>query len=143
MGIIKEHEGCGNVLVVPRVFIALTGDTDSALLLSQLLYWTGKSTTGDDWVYKSMAVWREELGLSRCRLESARRRLRNMGVLEESCHLAQNKRVLHLRLRRAGLLEMMETFYSSGLDRVSNCANPAHRSIENPHSETPKTSNPK
>ena len=142
MGIIKEREGHENVLVVPRVFIALTGDTDSALLLSQLLYWTGKSTTGDDWVYKSMALWQEELGLSRCRLETARRRLRNLEVLEESFHLAQNRRVLHLRLRRAVLLQMMEAFYSSKVDLSSTRRDSAGRSGEALRAETRETSVP-
>ncbi len=103
LGIIRERRGYDDLLTVPRAFIELTGDTDSALLLSQLLYWTERAASPQGWVYKSRDDWRLELGLNRYRLDRARRRLRDLGVLEEAHHLVGSRRILHLRPRCSDL----------------------------------------
>ncbi len=103
MHVIREQEGWDNVLVVPRSFIALTGDTDAALLLSQLLYWAERTSHSHGWVYKSRDEWGRELGFTRYRLDRARERLRKAGLIEEEHHLVNARRVLHLRPVRENL----------------------------------------
>ncbi len=65
-----------------RIFVDLAGSVTAALFLSQALYWTGKGASDDEF-YKTMEEWQEETGLSRSEQESARRTLRQIGVLEE------------------------------------------------------------
>lgn len=56
-----------------------------ALFLSQALYWTkGKSAAGrDGWFYKTRDEWQAETCLTRYEQETARKRLRALGVIEE------------------------------------------------------------
>jgi len=110
LSIIRERRGYDELLTVPRAFIELTGDTDSALLLSQLLYWTERAANPQGWVYKSRDDWRLELGLNRYRLDRARRRLRELGILEEAHHLVASRRILHLRVRRIELCGILRGF---------------------------------
>lgn len=65
-----------------RVFVPLGGVT-GALFLSQLLYWSDRGSEGNGWIYKTQAEWTDETGLSRREQETARRQLREAGVIEE------------------------------------------------------------
>ena len=66
-----------------RVEYARTfGSVTAALFLSQLCYWSGRGRD-PEWVYKTRTEWQEETGLSRREQETARRILRDAGVIEE------------------------------------------------------------
>jgi hypothetical protein len=67
-----------------RCFVDLTGSVTAALFLSQAVdwqHWLPKEAGG--WWHKTREDWTEETGLSRREQESARRKLRQLGVLEE------------------------------------------------------------
>lgn len=66
-----------------RCFVTLTGSVTAALMLSQAMYWQKRTQDPEGWWWKTMEDWTEETGLSRKEQESARRRLRNAGLLEE------------------------------------------------------------
>lgn len=66
-----------------RLFVEFTGSITAALMLSQAVYWSKRTSDPEHWFYKSQAEWAEETGLSRAEQETARRRLRQVGVLEE------------------------------------------------------------
>lgn len=51
-------------------FVKITGSVNSALFLSQLLYWFGKGKW-DNWVYKTIKECEKETGLSRKQQEKA------------------------------------------------------------------------
>lgn len=65
-----------------RVFVKLGTGCTGAILLSQALYWSNR-TNQDGWFYKTQADWEEETGLTRYEQESARKKLKSLGVLEE------------------------------------------------------------
>jgi len=103
LGILKECEGHMRLVSIPTAFIELTGDVASAGLLSQLLYWTSRTTNAEGWVYKSHAEWKRELGLGRCAVDRARRRLSELGVLQQTCRMANGRRTMHFRIDLAAL----------------------------------------
>jgi len=78
--------GRGCVAFYPRL-ADLTGSVTAALLLGQCLYWTRSVTRQqpqrNGWFWKTAAEWQRETGLSRREQDSARRRLRALGLLEE------------------------------------------------------------
>lgn len=78
--LIKQFAGQANTLVIPRVFIDLTGDHLAALLLSQILYWSDKTANPDGWFYKTADEWHEELGLSNFQVKRAAALLSQFGV---------------------------------------------------------------
>jgi hypothetical protein len=81
--------------------VPMLGGPDEALFVSQLLYWDGKGSAPARWIYKTQAEWKHEIGLSRHRLRRARRRLKELGVLEE--RLAGMPRRLYYRLDLSAL----------------------------------------
>jgi hypothetical protein len=77
---IKQFTGQANTLVIPRVFIDFTGDHLAAMLLSQILYWSDRTSDPDGWFYKTADEWDEEIGLSNFQIKRATAILKAMGV---------------------------------------------------------------
>ena len=81
-----ELLGPGCVAFYPRL-ADLTGSVTAALLLGQCLYWTRsvlrQQPQRDGWFWKTAAEWRRETGLSRREQDTARCRLRALGLLQE------------------------------------------------------------
>jgi hypothetical protein len=66
-----------------RIFREISGSTVAAVLLSQAWYWKDRCSEQDGWFYKTGEQWRQETGLSRKEQETARKKLRYAGFLEE------------------------------------------------------------
>jgi len=80
-----------------RVFVELTGSVAAALMLSQAVYWSKRTSDAGGWFYKTRDDWEQETGLTRREQETARKALRKADVWDE-------KRVgvpaqLHYRLK--------------------------------------------
>lgn len=66
-----------------RAFVGIGCGITGAVMLSQAVYWSERSSSKDGWFYKTQADWEEETGLTRYEQESARKKLKSLGVLEE------------------------------------------------------------
>ena len=73
----------GKVIAFHVEYVHLTGSVTAALFLSQLVYWQGKGADGDGWIYKTAKEWTEETGLSRKEQGGARKKLIELGLIEE------------------------------------------------------------
>ena len=97
--------GRGCVAFYPRL-ADLTGSVTAALLLGQCLYWTRsvlrRQPERDGWFWKTSAEWQRETGLSRREQDSARRRLRTLGLLDEERRGMPAKRWFCLDLAALG-----------------------------------------
>lgn len=66
-----------------RTFVRLGCGITGALMLSQAVYWSKRTKSADAWFFKTQEEWEEETGLTRREQETARKKLRALGVLEE------------------------------------------------------------
>ena len=94
-----------------RLGIGITG----ALFLSQLVYWSKR--TKDGWFYKTADEWEEETGMSRKEQETARKRLREAGILSEKKQGIPAK--LYFMLNENKLIELMDALFSDEVKQVS------------------------
>lgn len=67
-----------------RPFVYLTKSINAALFLSQAVYWSKRTSDADGWFYKKQAEWEDETGLTRREQDTARKILRELGILEEN-----------------------------------------------------------
>ena len=67
-----------------QAFAEITGCVKAALLLSQALYWSTRSSLKDGWFWKSMNEWKAETGLTRYELQGARKKLVEKGFIQET-----------------------------------------------------------
>lgn len=76
-------ENIGRPVAYYPSLVKITGSVCAGIFLCQLLYWRGKQTDPEGWIYKTQAEISEETGLSRCEQETARRLLREKGLIRE------------------------------------------------------------
>src|SRR5262249_40224493 len=97
--------GRGCVAFYPRL-ADLSASVTAALLLGQCLYWTRtvlrQHPDRNGWVWKTSAAWGRETGLTRREQDSARRRLRALGLLAEQRRGMPAKRWFRLDLEALG-----------------------------------------
>ncbi|CAK2375661.1 Replication protein [Vibrio crassostreae] len=65
-----------------RPFVKLGIGITGALMLSQAIYWS-RRTNESGYFYKTQAEWEDETGMTRRELDTARKKLRELGILEE------------------------------------------------------------
>lgn len=63
--------------------VPILGSVTATILFGQLLYWADKGSDPEGWVYKSQSEIKKETALTREEQESARKKLRDAGVLKE------------------------------------------------------------
>jgi hypothetical protein len=66
-----------------RIFARVGGGPLAGIFLSQAIYWSQRTNDPDGWFYKTRGDWFLETELTRRHQETARRNLRQVGVLEE------------------------------------------------------------
>ena len=96
--------GDGRVVAHRPCFARVFGGAACGLLLSQFWFWAGTPTVQGregGWFWKPQREITEETGLSRAETETARRRLRDLGVLEEERRGIPA--TLHYRVDRAAV----------------------------------------
>lgn len=103
---IKEQ--LGRPIAYNRVFAHIGGGVSAALMLSQAWYWTQTETVRKrgGWFYKSAKQWEEETGLTRREQETARRKLKGQGLLEEQ--LRGIPATLNFRINQERLIELLK-----------------------------------
>jgi len=123
LSLVKRISGQENMLVLPRLFIDLTGDIHSALLLSQLLYWSDRTCDRDGWIYKTHKDWQAELGLNRYFLDKCRSRLTELGLIAVKLKRANGSPTMHFKVNGAQLGKSLNMVLASSQNGVRqwNC----------------------
>jgi len=101
----------GSPVAYYAAFAQALGGVEAGVFASQFFYWHGKGHDPDGWVYKTQAEIEEETGLTRRNQETARKRLRDCGVLEERYTGMPAK--LYYRLNIDVLFELMNQRFMS------------------------------
>lgn len=120
-----------------RLGIGVTG----ALMLSQAVYWSSRTSSTDGWFYKTQAEWEGEVGLTRYEQETARKRLVKLGYMQEK------KQGVPCKLYYRVNLDFIEESLDAGKHQSSmrespklDCGNPPGKAVENQHAITEITS---
>lgn len=108
--LIEDKEGFRNLIAIPRFFIDYTGNLDSAIFLSQLLYWSDNSVRPDGAVYKKYEDWRKEIGLSEYEVKQSVKVLKKKDVLKTKLKKANGAPTLHYYLDIGKLSSSIKEF---------------------------------
>lgn len=109
-----------------RIYAKVSGSVTSGLLLSQFMYWTPRSSDPSGWFYKTQSQITEETQMSRSETESARKRLRTLGLIEEK--RKGNPARMYYRVDVDRLANLIAGIPHTGLQESSNqeCDNSAN-----------------
>lgn len=89
-----------------RAFVRLGIGITGALLLSQAIYWSKRTKDADRWFYKSVDEWGDETGMTRREIDTARSKLRKLGILQEKKQGVPCR--LYYRIEEPNLLGLLE-----------------------------------
>lgn len=117
INLITQFAGNANLITIPRVFMDYTEDINSALFLSQLLYWTGR-TRNDGWIYKTYIDWETEIGLSKYKVSKASNRLKKMNVLETKVKKINGNSTVHYKVKVDALFNSLMKFLNKGMSNI-------------------------
>lgn len=110
-----------------RVFVTLTGSVTAALMLSQAIYWTRRTSDEEGWFWKTQDEWEKETGLTRYEQEAARERLRALGFWKEERKGMPSK--LYFRVDELALNAAFTV-----------CGKTTYKNAEKPHTSMRKSS---
>lgn len=97
--------GQQGVLVIQRPYLTLcNNDHRAALLLSQCVYWSDRTTNPDGWFAKSYVEWADELGLTEYEVRRAAKALSEIG-LETKLKKFNGAPVVHYRIEKVKFSE--------------------------------------
>ena len=111
------------------------GSVSAALFLSQAVFWNFRATLPDGWFWKTSEEWQKETGLSRRRQDSAREKLKSLGVLEDE--LRGSPPQVHYKVNMGVLMMLI-----GDSESVQDCENVQIELAKNAKSNCAKTPNP-
>ncbi len=88
------------------IFSKIGGSATAGIFLSQAYYWSKRTSDPGRWFYKTQKEWEQETTLTRYEQESARKQLRERGILQEKLEGVPAK--LYYRLHVGELRSKME-----------------------------------
>jgi predicted DNA-binding ArsR family transcriptional regulator len=137
--IIRAMSGQQNVITCQRVFLHLVGgDFPAAVLLSQLVFWTGRGADPDGFIWKTYQDLEDEIGLTKYQAMRARNVLERMQVLETKVKKALGSPTVHYKVLQDNLLKLMVSSVSS-LSKVKKLNYRKSRNQTNESEETKQT----
>jgi hypothetical protein len=112
-----------------RVLASVGGGATAGLFLSQCWYWTIRTTDRDMWSCRTQAEWERETGLTRREQETARKKLKARGLLEERKSGVPAKLYFRLNLKMlARLIEQSaKPAYQNGESAIPGWRIPPHK----------------
>lgn len=107
--LITRFSGQHNAFTVPKLFVELTGDFTTAILLNQIVFLSDKSTRKDGYFYKTYKEWEEEICLSERQVRRSVNKLKNMGLVETILKRANGSPTVHYKLDYNKLVDSILT----------------------------------
>ncbi|MEK4030840.1 conserved phage C-terminal domain-containing protein [Pseudobacillus sp. FSL P4-0506] len=113
--LMKKISGQDNTITIPKLYIELTGDLTTALVLNQIVFWSDKSKRADGFFYKSYKEWQEEVFLSERQVRYAVKKLKDNDFVSTKLKKANGAPTLHYKLEFDNLLDSILTICQNPL----------------------------
>ena len=96
--VISTFSGTERHITVPRVYLEMLGDFNTAAFLNQLIFWSDKTKRRDGFFYKTYAEWEDELFLSEYQVRRSSKNLRDLGLIETEVKRANGSPTVHYKV---------------------------------------------
>ena len=97
-GLIKSFSGMDRIITIPKIYIELTGDLNTAAFLNQVVFWSDKTSRKDGYFYKTYADWESELCLSKYQIGNCVKRLKALEIITTKVMKANGTPTVHYKL---------------------------------------------
>ena len=103
--VISTFSGTERHITVPRVYLEMLGDFNTAAFLNQLIFWSDKTRRTDGYFYKTYTEWNEELLLSEYQVRRSAKILKDKGFIDTKLKKANGSPTLHYKVNMDKLSE--------------------------------------
>lgn len=103
--LISSFSGQERHFAIPRVYVELVSDFNTAILLNQIVFWSDKSKRKDGYFYKTYVEWEEETTLTEYQVRRSSKVLKDMGIVETVLKKANGSPTLHYKVNMDKLSE--------------------------------------
>jgi len=125
--LIQNLTGNDNILAVPKEFMKFAGDPSTGIMLSQLVYWTGREKRKDGYIYKTYKEWEEELGIPKYYVRKAKNNLEDRNLIKTKLKKANGSPTIHYKLNQEKFveefIEFLEEKRNDGKDNITQKEN--------------------
>lgn len=97
--IVASFVGQANTIATPAIFKKWLSSYNTAVLLSQIIYWGDRTDDKDGWFYKSYAEWEAEIYLTERETRYAVENLEKLDLIETKLAKINGSPVKHYRLK--------------------------------------------
>ena len=115
--LISSFSGQKNIISFPVVYLKITEDLNTALLLNQLVFWSDKSKRTDGFFYKTYGEWHEEIHLSEYQVRRSIKKLKELNIVETKLKKANGSPTLHYRVLMNNLSDLILKNVQNGILR--------------------------
>ena len=103
--VISTFSGTERHITVPRVYLEMLGDFNTAAFLNQLIFWSDKTKRSDGYFYKTYTEWNDELLLSEYQVRRSAKLLKEKGFIDTKLKKANGSPTLHYKVNMDKLSE--------------------------------------
>lgn len=123
------------VIGVPAELIRFVGNTQEAVFLSQLIYWSDKGNRSDGYIFKTKKEWKDETGLSESQITRYTKKFKVRGFLDTKLKKANGNPTVHYKVDIEKLFNLFRLFLTNRYEK-----NQRNESLETSESLTENTS---
>src|SRR5699024_2177577 len=103
--VITTFSGTERHITVPRVYLEMLGDFNTAAFLNQLIFWSDKTKRTDGYFYKTYTEWNEELLLWEYEVRKYTKILKEIGFNDTKLKKSNGSPTLHYKVNMDKLSE--------------------------------------
>ena len=138
--VINKISGQQNTFTIPKIFVELTGDLTTAVLLNQIVFLSDKSKRTDGFFYKTYKEWEEEVCLTERQVRNSANKLKREGIIRTKIMKANGAPTVHYKLHYDKLIESILTLcHNPSLQNVSIDTDNESESLTETTTETKDT----
>lgn len=130
--LVSQFLGQQNNISVPVPLVRITGDYTAAAFVSQVMYWSDRTTDPGGWFYKSHEEWHEELHLSS---DQVRRCVKTAGGMIEVKRAGVPARNFY-RINRELLIERLQDLANARIVSTSRNGETQHLDVGKPNAKS-------
>lgn len=112
---IAEFAGQANTITVPKIFVELVGDYNTAILLNQIIFWSDKTKRKDGLFYKTYKEWQEEIYLTEYQVRRSVKLLKELGLIDTELKRANGSPTVHYRYNEEATTEAILKKLKNGI----------------------------
>lgn len=103
----NDFSGEQQIITVPKIYVSITGDYQTAILLNRIIFWSDRTKGMDGYFHKTYDEWEKELLLSKYQVSRCVKALKKLGLVETKTKKANGSPTIHYKINMETLVSLV------------------------------------